>query len=52
MDTCREYILPLLHAADWRDEQVLQEHFFTDGRIVPTVSGHRREPGKRADWRS
>jgi type I restriction enzyme R subunit len=49
-DTCRDYILPRLREAGWRDEQIVQERFFTDGRIVPTVRGHRREPGKRADY--
>jgi type I restriction enzyme R subunit len=49
-DTCRDYILPHLRAAGWRDEQIVEERFFTDGRIVPTLRGHRREPGKRADY--
>ncbi|MDP9226070.1 MAG: DEAD/DEAH box helicase family protein [Actinomycetota bacterium] len=49
-DTCREFILPRLRAAGWRDEQIVEEHYFTDGRIVPTLRGHRREPGKRADY--
>lgn len=49
-DTCRDYIVPRLRDAGWRNEQIIQERFFTDGRIVPTIRGHRREPGKRADY--
>jgi type I restriction enzyme R subunit len=49
-DTCRDYLLPRLRDAGWRDDQIIEEHYFTDGRIVPTIRGHRREPGKRADY--
>ncbi len=49
-DTCREYIVPRLRDAGWGDDQIVQERFFTDGRVIATVRGHRREPGKRADY--
>jgi type I restriction enzyme, R subunit len=49
-DTCRDFILPRLNDAGWQGEQIVEEHYFTDGRIVPTLRGHRREPGKRADY--
>jgi len=49
-DTCRDFILPRLRDAGWQGEQIVEEHYFTDGRIVPTLRGHRREPGKRADY--
>jgi len=43
-------VVPRLRDAGWDDEQVIQERFFTDGRVVPTLRGHRRQPGKRADY--
>jgi type I restriction enzyme R subunit len=49
-DTCRKYVLPKLYAADWADDQISQERYFTDGRIVPVGKGHVRKPGKRADY--
>jgi len=49
-DTCHDYILPRLRDAGWRDEQIIEEHYFRAGRIVPTVCGHRREPRKQADY--
>jgi type I restriction enzyme R subunit len=49
-DTCRDYILPILDAAGWEDTQVVEQHYFTDGRIVPIGRGHKRLPGKRADY--
>lgn len=49
-DTCRKYVLPKLYAAGWTDDQISQEKYFTDGRIVPVGRGHVRKPGKRADY--
>ncbi|MBN1135422.1 MAG: DEAD/DEAH box helicase family protein [Anaerolineae bacterium] len=49
-DTCRKYVLPGLYAAGWTDDQIVQERYFTDGRIVPVGRGHVRKPGKRADY--
>lgn len=49
-DTCRKYVLPRLYAAGWTDDQISQEKYFTDGRIVPVGKGHVRKPGKRADY--
>jgi type I restriction enzyme R subunit len=49
-DTCRRYVLPRLYAAGWTDDQIAQERYFTDGRIVPVGKGHVRKPGKRADY--
>lgn len=48
--TCHDYILPRLRDAGWRDEQIIEEHYSRDGRIGPTVCGHRREPGKQAGY--
>ncbi len=50
-DTCRKYVLPKLYAAGWTDEQINEQHTFTDGRIVPTGNRIRRRKQKRADYR-
>ena len=50
-DTCRKYVLPKLYDAGWSDEQINEQHTFTDGRIVPTGSRIRRRKQKRADYR-
>ena len=49
-DTCRKYVLPRLYDADWTDDQISEQKYFTDGRIVPVGKGHIRKPGKRADY--
>lgn len=49
-DTCRKYVLPRLYEAGWTDDQIRQEKYFTDGRIVPVGRGHVRKPGRRADY--
>jgi type I restriction enzyme R subunit len=50
-DTCRKYVLPNLYQAGWTDEQINEQHTFTDGRIIPTSKKIRRGPQKRADYR-
>ena len=32
-DTCHDYILPRLRDAGWRDEQIIEEHYFRAGRM-------------------
>jgi len=49
-DTCRQYVLPKLYAADWDDERIAEQPTFTDGRIVVSGSKVPRRPGKRADY--
>ena len=49
-DTCRKYVLPRLYEAGWTDDQISEQKYFTDGRIVPVGRGHVRKPGKRADY--
>jgi type I restriction enzyme R subunit len=49
-DACRKYVLPKLYAAGWTDDQISQEKYFTDGRVVPVGRGHMRQRGKRADY--
>ncbi|MGH9368103.1 MAG: DEAD/DEAH box helicase family protein, partial [Thermoanaerobaculia bacterium] len=49
-DTCRKYVLPKLYAAGWNDDQIHEQKYFTDGRIVPLGRRHRRNPGKKTDY--
>lgn len=49
-DTCRKYVLPKLYAAGWKDDQISEQKFFTDGRIIPIGRRHKRRPGKKADY--
>lgn len=49
-DTCRRYVLPKLYAAGWTDDQINEQKYFTDGRIVVVSRKHYRKPGKRADY--
>ena len=49
-DTCRKYVLPQLYDAGWTDDQISEQKYFTDGRIVPVGKGHIRKVGKRTDY--
>ena len=44
-DTCRTYVTKALYAAGWSDDQIAEQHAFTDGRII--VAGEREKRGKR-----
>ena len=49
-DTCRMYVLPKLRDADWTDDQISEQRYFTAGRIIVTGRRHHRRPGKKADY--
>ena len=49
-DTCRKHVLPKLYEAGWSDDQISEQKYFTDGRIVPVGRGHVRKPGRRVDY--
>lgn len=49
-DTCRKYVVPKLHSSGWSDDQIIEQKYFTDGRIVTTGEKHFRKPGKKADY--
>jgi len=49
-DTCRKYVVPKLHEAGWSDDQIIEQKYFTDGRIVVVGKKHTRKPGKKADY--
>ena len=33
-DTSRKYVLPRLYKSGWSDDQINEQRYFTDGRIV------------------
>lgn len=50
-DTCRQYILPNLYAAGWRDDQIREQVTITDGRVTPLGrKRHSRGPRLRPDY--
>jgi type I restriction enzyme R subunit len=49
-DTCRVYVLPLLKAAGWDDDQVSEQYPITHGRIITAGKKHRRAAALRADY--
>ncbi len=49
-DTCRDYVLPLLKAAGWDDDQIVEQYPITAGRVVPFGKRHRRVKPLRADY--
>ncbi len=49
-DTCRKYVLPKLYTAKWTDDQISEQKYFTDGRIVVVGNKYRRKKPKRADY--
>ncbi len=50
-DTCCMNVRPTRYKADWTDEQIDDQHTFTDRRVIPTAKRVRRRPQKRADYR-
>ncbi len=49
-DTCRKYVLPQLYAAGWTDDQISEQKYFTDGRILIFRDKCKRKKQKRADY--
>jgi type I restriction enzyme R subunit len=49
-DTCRTYVVPALYAGGWADDQIAEQHFFTDGRLIVVGRGARRGKRKFADY--
>lgn len=49
-DTCGKYVLPKLYDAGWTDDQISEQKYFTDGRIIFVGNEHIREPGKKTDY--
>ncbi len=49
-DTCREVVLPALHAAGWTEDQIREQFPITDGRVIVVGRRHRRKLALRADY--
>lgn len=49
-DTCRDYVVPLLKAAGWSDDQIVEQYPITAGRVVTVGRRHRRAAALRADY--
>ena len=51
-DTCTKYVVPKLKTAGWDNSprSFIEQHTFTDGRIVVVGQRARRRPKKRADY--
>ena len=49
-DTCRKKVLPKLYASGWNDDQIFEQVYFTDGRILVLGDKCRRKKQKRADY--
>ena len=49
-DTCRKFVLPKLYAAGWSDDQISEQKYFTDGRILTVGNSCVRKKQKRADY--
>ncbi len=49
-DTCRKDVLPKIYASDWKDEQILEQRTFTDGKIVVLGRKAKRKKAKRFDY--
>lgn len=49
-DTCRDYVLPALHAAGWSSDQIIEQFPITDGRIIQAGKRHKRDCPLRADY--
>jgi type I restriction enzyme, R subunit len=49
-DTCRKDVLPKLYARDWKDDQILEQRTFTDGKITVVGRKAKRQKAKRFDY--
>ncbi len=50
-DTCRRFITPSLVGAGWDPhDQIAEQRYFSDGRVIPVKSAGRRKKGNRADY--
>ena len=49
-DTCRKEVTPKLYASEWKDDQILEQRVFTDGKIVILGKVAKRQTPKKADY--
>ena len=49
-ETCRQFVLPALDLAGWKEEQIQVQHRINKGRIRATARLHRQERPLIADY--
>lgn len=49
-DTCRKEVTPKLYTAGWKDDQMLEQRTFTDGKIIVIGKVAKRAKPKKADY--
>jgi len=49
-DTCRKEVLPKLYESSWDDDKILEQRYFTDGKIMVLGRKAKRKEGKKADY--
>ncbi len=49
-DTCRKDVLPKLYESQWTDNLILEQRYFTDGKIIVIGRKAKRKKAKRFDY--
>lgn len=49
-DTCRKEVTPKLYESEWKDDQILEQRVFTDGKIIVVGKVAKRQKPKKADY--
>jgi len=49
-DTCRKEVLPKLRAVGWTDDLILEQRYFTAGKIIVVGRKAKRKEAKRFDY--
>jgi type I restriction enzyme, R subunit len=49
-DTCRKEVTPKLYASEWKDDQILEQRTFTDGKIIVLGKVAKRQKPKKPDY--
>lgn len=49
-DTCRKEVLPKLYNSGWADDKIMEQRYFTAGKIIVLGRKAKRKEGKKADY--
>ena len=49
-DTCRKEVTPKLYKSGWDDDKIMEQRYFTPGKITVVGRKGKRKPGKKADY--
>lgn len=49
-DACRKEVLPKLYESQWKDDLILEQRTFTDGKIIVIGRKAKRKKAKRFDY--